>query len=62
VAGFPKSLRTEADRRISKNLTKLLTNLAKHGDPVSITPGWEAQTKTTKTFLTIGKPNKAIPA
>ena len=60
VAGFPKSLKTETDRRVSKNLTKFFTNMAKHGNPnpqaskKDVTITWEPQKRFSKRFLIFG--------
>jgi len=62
VAGFPKSLKTESDRRVSKNLTRFFTDMAKHGNPTpasstnhDVTIQWEPQRIRSKKFLTIGE-------
>ena len=61
VAGFPKSLKTESDRRVSRNLTRFFTDMAKHGNPTpaassnhDVTIKWEPQRIGSKKFLTIG--------
>jgi carboxylesterase type B len=61
VAGFPKSLKTESDRKVSKNLTRFFTNMAKHGNPTpeafknDVTNNWEPQKRFSKRFLIFGE-------
>ena len=65
VPGFPKSLKTDEDKRTSKIMTNLFTNFAKYGKPTpkpfnvgsaaAAVVVWESQNETSGAFLNFGE-------